>query len=557
MGNVKRLQIVLSLALVAILCGCPKPDYEGTSLIPGPLEKGYDAALEKKADMYDRQHLIFNCAGNGINNDVGVPLSNISDRQLISDFLRNTDSWDFPAYSGKDVFDVIPDYQMTAGLYAGVGIAADAYRYAVLRDSGYSQADVDRARDFLKRDIEGLFVAVEITGVEGVIARGFCRTDIPTSYKTAVTTPLFDSEGNPLPEVKDNGTLRGDNSVDGKFSNYVWTDSCSRDQYIGWATAFAAIWEAVRDDASIPKETKDRLQLYAKELGHSLMVERTGGPGSNGKAFDLEIFDADGRTTYHGYMNENNWDRVYLAWLPIKDGFYSLMSLGIVAALAYCSEDSELQGYLYDELIAHRHLDNIVFSNVLGVNLDKITNYSNTNMAFQGALLAGRYINDEKVRNKVRYATIQHLYKTGISHTKPKEYSYSLYDFVYAANFSGASAFNKMKQAPDFDAVNRGINTLYEFQEPPYWDEAVINCDDAEVASGDCTLNDGTKVKVLGNVGRNDDLITDKPIPQGVRPPSNYHWRSNPYKPNGGGNGGCLLPGVDFRFAYWFGRFVK
>ena len=50
MGNIQRLSIALSLALVIILCGCPKPDYEGTSLIPGPLEKGYDAALEKKAD---------------------------------------------------------------------------------------------------------------------------------------------------------------------------------------------------------------------------------------------------------------------------------------------------------------------------------------------------------------------------------------------------------------------------------------------------------------------------------------------------------------------------
>jgi hypothetical protein len=557
MGMNRYIFIALSLASVIILSGCPKPDYNGPSLIPGPLEEGYDAALEQKVQRYDRQHLIFNCAGNGINNDVVVPVANTADRQLIADFLQNTDSWDFAGYSGREVFDVIPDYQPTAGLYAGVGIAADAYRYAVLRDSGYAQADVDRAREFLKRDISGLFVAVEITGVEGVIARGFCRTDIPTSYKNAVTTPLFDSNGNPLPEVKNNGTLRSDNSVGGKFPNYVWSDSCSRDQYIGWATAFAAVWEAVREDPSIPKETKDRLQLYAKQLGHSLMVERTGGPGSLGKAFDLEIFDADGRTTFHGYINENNWDRIYLAWLPVKDGFYSMMALGIVAALNYCSEDPELDDYLYDELIAQRHLDDIIVSNVLGYNLDVITNYSATNMVFQGALLAGRYISDEKVREKVRFATIQHLYNTGISHTKPREYSYSLYDFVYAANYSGASAFNKMKQAPDFAAVGRGIDTLYGYHEPPYWDYAVVNCDDAEIASGECTLNDGTKVKVLGNVGRNGDLITEKPIPQSVRPPSNYHWRSNPYCPNGGGNGSCLLPGVDLRFAYWFGRFVK
>jgi hypothetical protein len=233
------------------------------------------------------------------------------------------------------------------------------------------------------------------------------------------------------------------------------------------------------------------------------------------------------------------------------------MSLGIVAALAYCSEDSVLEDYLNNELIVKRKLDNIIISNVLGVNMGKITNYSNTNMAFQGALLAGRYIKSEKVREKVRFATITHLYRTGISHTQPDEYSYSLYDFVYAANVSGASAFNKMQQEPDLAAVKRGVQTLHEFSDPPYWDFKVVNCDEAEIASGECTLNDGTKVKVLGNAGRNDDLITKQPIPQSVRPPSNYHWRSNPYIPNGGGNGSCLLPGVDFRFAYWFGRFVK
>ena len=42
-----------------------------------------------------------------------------------------------------------------------------------------------------------------------------------------------------------------------------------------------------------------------------------------------------------------------------------------------------------------------------------------------------------------------------------------------------------------------------------------------------------------------------------IRPPSNYHWRSNPFKPSAGGDGSTLLPGVDFRIAYWTARWTK
>ncbi|MGC9044546.1 MAG: hypothetical protein ACP5KG_11905, partial [Myxococcota bacterium] len=66
-----------------------------------------------------------------------------------------------------------------------------------------------------------------------------------------------------------------------------------------------------------------------------------------------------------------------------------------------------------------------------------------------------------------------------------------------------------------------------------------------------------TKVTVLGYKGRNGDLITKEPIPMRARPPSNFYWRSNPYVPNGGGDGSRLLSGVDLRFAYYLGRYLR
>jgi hypothetical protein len=562
------LVLFVLLLLTSTFAGCsgdsqPTPTTTASPPVPyllaGPHQQDFDPNLEQKATRYDRQNLVLNSDGDGNSSDVVIPTTAPADRQLVEDFLRTTDGWDFEAWSGKPVFSVVTDFQGVNGLYAGVGIAADAYRYGTLRDQGYPREEVDRAREFLVRSIQGIFVAVEITGVEGVIARSWSRTDIPTGTSTHETTPLFDEQGNPLPPEKTNGTLRADNSPDHRFSNIVWVDSCSRDYFIGWAAAFGGVWEVIKDDPTFDAEVKQKLQTYASQLGRSLMVERTGGPASLGQAFDLEIFDADGRTTFHGYLNENNFDRIYLAWLPIKNGMYSLMALGIVAALTYCSEDPVLEDYLYEQLIGVRGLDKIAVDNQIGVNLWIQTNYSATNMAFEGALLAMRYIRDPAVREKIQVLTETLLYQNNperLLFMQPEEYAYSLFDFTYAASVTGSSAFSLMAAEPDAGAMQRGIQTLYDFREPPYWEEGVTNCDQQEIDSGDCVLNDGTRVKVLGNVGRNQDLITDKPIPQAVRPPSNYHWRSNPYCPNGGGEGDRMVAGVDFRYAYWYARWV-
>jgi len=521
-----------------------------THLLPGPDEPGYDAELEAKATLFDRNFHNFNAYAHLINSDVVVPLDHPENRELVRQFLQESDSWDFEAWSGLNPEDIITDNQATAGLYAGVGIAADAYRYGLMRDQGYPEEDVDRAREFLLRGMEGLRIAVEITGVPGVIARGYQRTDVPGSGPSIETTPLFDGEGNPLPPEKNNGTWRDDNSPDQRFPNYVWLDSCSRDQFLGWATAFGAVWEVVKDDPTIPEELKTLHQQYASDLGRNLMVVRPSG-------FDLEIIDADTRTTYHGYINENNWDRIYLPWLPIKDGSYVIMALGIVASLAYASEDPVLESYLYDTLLGPRHFQHIVYHNIFGVNLGWITNYSSVNMAFEGYLMAQRYIDDEETRDLMRHMASHQLYELFNSPRMPKQYSYSLFDFVYAAGQADATVWHSMTSAPDAEAVARGVQTLKEFPDAPYWEYSTINCDESEIESGLCELNDGTIVHILGYVGRNGDLIAQEPIPQRVRWASNYHWRSNPFMPNGGSDGSRLLPAVDWRWAYWYARWIQ
>jgi hypothetical protein len=294
---------------------------------------------------------------------------------------------------------------------------------------------------------------------------------------------------------------------------------------------------------------------HARDIGLQLKVVRESG-------YDLEIFDADGRTTYHGYMNEHNYDRHYIPWLPIKNGMYSLMAIGSVAALLYVSGDQELYDYLHDDLLsAERRLDWIYGHNQVGIDLWIWSNYSSYNMAFMGAWLAYRYLDDERARENAAVALRDLLYDKPMWHSRqPKLLKQSFFDFTVAGALAGSTAWSPMVEPPDAEAVARGVETLYEFKEPPFWDYATINCDDAEIASGHCLAADGvTELDIMPILGRGDKVVSQQVVPMHTRPPSNYYWRSNPYEVNGDGGvgGGTLLPGVDFRWAYWMGRWTR
>jgi hypothetical protein len=318
---------------------------------------------------------------------------------------------------------------------------------------------------------------------------------------------------------------------------------------VGWAMAYAAVWEVIKDDPSFDGALKKRLQDDAYQLGKSLSIKRDSG-------YDLEIRDADGRMTFHGVLNENSIDRDYVP--GGNNGFYAMMSLGIVAAFAYVSESDELAHYLSFDLIKKRKLDILARDSMLWVNMGVGSNFSNYNMAFTGAWLALRYIPDAAARQVIREATKTALYEVPNSDRQPSEQGQSFYDFIYAVAVSGESVFSPPEAAPDPGAMARGIETLKGFPTPPFWEFGVINCDQAEIDAKSCTCTDGiTHLDLLGYVGRGDKLVSKQPVPMKVRPPSNYFWRSSPYEPNGEGSGERLIPAVDFRAAYWMARWVR
>ena len=535
--------------------------YTTRHLIPGPCEEGWDPELAQKARRYDRTWTLFNAAAFGVNTDVGVAAANTADRALIDTFIQEMDGWEaeFTAYAGKAPEDVITGFNKVAGLYGGVGIVADAYRYGVLRDQGLDAADVAQARGQLLRALETLHMASAITGVEGVICRGLALKE----WGYATTTPLFDEEGVPLPYEKNNGTWREDNS--GLYPDVIWEDSVSRDMLIGWAAAYGAAWEVIRDDETIPGEVKATLQADAAALGTALMVV-----GESG--YDLEVPDADGRITLHGWINEHNLDgHVYND--ALENGFHAVMALGIVGAYAYAAEDPELTAWFEEDLVIARELPRIAKDHVMELtDFGYASNFSNYNMAFMGYWMALRYVRDPGARQLLRVGLKSSLYDRPGKDFQPADIHYSFYDFTFAAGWADGAADAPMATEPLSSAVDSGVDTLRRFAVPPYWNVEVINCpafeactcaDDQcscppEATAEPCVASDGvTLLTPLGCKGWKCSVVVDAAVPWDLQRPSNYHWRSAPHDANGGGDGSGLLPGVDFRFAYWMGRWAR
>lgn len=521
---------------------CGQPITSRHTLIPGPGQAGHDPELAAKAHRHDRLFAAIHSRATGLNADVRVVDSSTAGRAIFRDFAA-TEGWDFEATMGVPLEPLVV-WQKSAGLYAGVGVAADAFRYGALRDAGAECQEVDQARTQLLRAMNGLELASAIPGTPGVTARSLINLDFPHEGH-GEPLPLFDASGAPLPPEKNNGEWRND--VSGRHPNYLWEDSLSRDMLVGWAMAYGAVAEVASGDPSLQGDLLSRLRQHAVEVGRALRLVRESG-------YDLEIPDADGRLTFHAYLNENVVDRLYIP--GARNGFHAVMALGIVSAYAHLAQDPELDAYRDQQLVTARNLPKMVDDDLLVVNLGVGSNFSNFNMAFTGMFLAQRYLTHPSADGFLVRALDHELYqKDELDGREPFEMGQSLFDFTYAAGKSGAR-YDQPGRAVPTDAVERGVTTLREYPEAPFFADAMTNCDAAEVAAGRCTLKDGTVVDLLGDAGRGEKLVSVQPIPMRVRPPSNYYWRSNPYEPNGEG-GGALLSAVDFRVAYWMGRFLR
>lgn len=517
------------------------------SIVPGPGEPGHDAALERLADAYDLQihALIAVPLGFGLEAFVDDP----GRRAIIDDFFASGAS-DFRAHTGRHPYEVIEAYgeHGDLGMFGGVQAAGDAFRYAVLRDSGAAPARVDAARQALLRAMDGLHWMTQITGEPGLLARGIRRAmpepgDPPLPGTLPVTLPLFDAMGRPQPADKE-PTWRDDNS--GELPFLIWIDDCSKDQIDGYIFALGAMYDVVAEDETIPRERVDRLVADSLAIGLRLLERVEVAPGVE---VDLVIQDADGRPgTFHDLSAEEIAPGAVLPGAPAINGFNGWMALGIIRTLYHITGDERLGRFYYEELLAGRDYLTSVEDSIAVMYFGEQTNYSNVNMAFVAAYGILRYESDEVIGLRARTILNDHLYAPD-KNREARGLGQSFFDFIYAAFRVGPRDVGRT-------AIAEGISTLGEFPSPPYWNPLVDNCDAAEIASGTCTLIDGTVVSIAADGGWGGGTVAVEPLPKRLRPPSNFEWRSDPHSVNGGG-GGRLNPGGDFHAAYWMGRYLQ
>ncbi len=519
-----------------------------SSLIPGPGQAGHDATLATAVAKFDRLHEALVTRATGLAGSITVS-TDAAARQKLAHLLatpwaaNDTDPTDdLMQYESLEPTSFVTGWGMSTGMYAGSEIAADAFRYAVLRDRGGDCTELARARKMLEDALDALHVVMSIPGSPGGVARSIARADLPGDGK-APLTPLFDSKGAPLPAEKSNGTWRADNSVGSAYPNMVWLDSCSRDMIFGWTFGAASAWEVIEKDPSFDQSKKDRLRADAKNVLDGLRVVRSSGR-------DLEIYDPDGRRTVHGNLHESSVDRTYV----LQNGPASMMALGQVAGLASIVGDASSKAYL-QTLITARGLPGATNQSMFVIALGgDQSNHSSFNMLFVTAWMAQRYIDDASVRTKLKKPTETDLYAPLLG-ARPVDWKQSFFDLVNAASTGGAWLHGAAKPPFDVAAVARATDTLSRYPAAPFYANNVENCDATEVASGSCLLNDGVTFVSLKTTKWG--VIGDKPVPMNHRPPSNWFWRTDPFIVNGTGNPDVIFPGSDLRSSYWMGRYVR
>ncbi|MBZ0274414.1 hypothetical protein K8I61_20450 [bacterium] len=520
-------------------------------LIPGPADPGHDAALELLAARYAQQFHGFMTVPFGMSLEAYI--SDPDMRAEIDDWLENSDLDEtFEEYSGIHPFDNADAYgeHGDLGMFGGMASIGDVFRYALARDRGETfEIPIAELRQNVIELMDALHVCVEITGEPGVVVRGIRKIAEPGPLQT--TEPLFDINGDPYPPNKDDNVWREDNS--GAHPDFIWEDNTSKDQLDGYIFSMGAVWDIVADDPDIPQAKKDALIADAAAIGDMLMevAPETG--------LDLSIRDADGRLTqFHDIHPRDMGSFVIPEFLGVGNGFNALMALGIVKTIAFITGEERFRDF-FAEMIEDRGFLDYVDQTVFLTNNGPLTNWSNVNMMFVAIYPLLRYEADRDLRAYWQKVMADDLWGSRFSDWAVSNSHQAFFGLIWASFKNGAT---------DDAEADTAAYDLAGFKTPPYWHAPkIVNCDDDELAAGECLAIDGTTIITLAGYTdthgvfhayptHTGDPISTDPLPRTIRPPSNFDWRSPPYDVNGGG-GVRLNPGGDFHGAYWLGRFMR
>ena len=522
------------LAAVAALLAAP-----ATALAQPIVDEG-DPILESLRAGYERLEHNFATRENGLFLD---PIAAPSSTTVIGDFFAQAAVDDFETFSGQHPFEVLLSYDEHGdeGNFAGIASVGVAARLMVLRQTGAAASEVDAARDAAVAAARAWHVYGAIGG-PGVVARGVRRVtpwsasdpDFPGSPPSVV--PLADGNGDPLP-VDKVAVWRA--PVAPGFDGWVWLDDTSKDQVSGYALAVAWLWDALHDDPLVDPAVSADLAADLAAFAHALMQVAP----ENG--IDLCIRDADGRLTRFHDLNPRELTPGGVP-LPedstLRNGFNALLALGIVRAAYHVSGDQQIGAFYYQELVGRRGLPHDTGANLGLMYVGPPTNYSNVNMAAIGLATLGRFETDPAVRAEITTTLEQQFWSTG-SDRDASHIEQAWFDAIMGAYSAAAPA----------TISERVSANLGGFPPAPCLERDRTNCDAAELAAGTCLGLDGTTVITIAGNGHGGQPVAEDVVPMGIRPDSDFMWRSDPHEVNGNPST-RMDPRGDWLAAYWLAR---
>ncbi len=538
------------------------------------LPPGRYPALDDLVRRHERQFYHFNAYPFGLS--LNVHVKDFAARGLIQAFLDQEDQDDFQTFAGVHHHELMTAYgeHGDLGFFGGVALAGTAFRYLALKREGAPAEVLARARAAVVRAAESWHVFYVVTGgqnggdstiPQGVVARGVVRLvpedpdDPPIpGLESFKPVPLHDAQGNPLPMPKDNGSAREDLSAGLLPPNtWGWIDSASKDQLTGQVLGLVALYDAMKDDPDVDQALVERLAEDARGLGRMLLRkhEISGMEGLVGEGeYDLIIMDSDGRATKHHDLNPLSFEKFYQPHdSPMFNVLNLVLATGILRGIHHVSGDPDIERFLYEEFLGRRGY------------LDKMRHFDGPD-AFNYIYLGLATNTDNPDLTSVA------LFVTLYTETDPEVLSVFrrfLHDGWWAPASEPRFCASKAKQplwhaiflamtdlgAEAVQGVREELARLLQgFPLAGYWQDPRINCDEAEIAQGECLAVDGKTVIRLAGKSPDGDWLAEEALDPAIRPLSDFNARSNPFRVNGGGDGLRLNPGGDLLAAYWIGR---
>lgn len=532
---VKRSIVSLSLGVALAAQAARVPVARAEPILPTE-----PPALAALRGGYERLEDTFVTRENGLFLD---PIAQPPHVATIEAFFAQSAELDFAAFSGLHPFEVLADYDEHGdeGNFAGIASVGVAARLLYLRQAGAPAAEIARARDAAVRAARA-WHAYGAIGGPGIVARGVRRVtpaagDPPFPGTPPELVPLQDSGGSPLP-VDKVAVWRA--PVASGFDGWIWFDDTSKDQVSGYALAVAWLWDALSGDPEVDPQLLEDLAVGLGAFAHALMEV------APEVGVDLCIRDADGRLTRHFDLNPRLLGPDGIP-LPegglLKNGFNSLLALGIIRTAYHVTGDPEIGRYYYEELIGRRRMAEDPTTTVAAMYLGAPTNYSNVNMAAIGLASLGRFESDPYVLAQLETTLSTQFWDAG-SDRDASHVEQAWFDAVYGSYSAAAPR-----------AISGRVeNNLAGFPAAPCFERDRINCDEQEIAAKQCVAVDGvTAIEVMDGVGHNGQPVARDWLPMSIRPDSDFVWRSDPHTVNGSAST-RMDPRGDWLAAYWLAR---